>query len=280
MSPSTSPKRIAWPSESASLGLRPRRRRDRAGRRSPQRRRAASDAAPVQRRPRDGGSAQDLEHGAGPRGEVHGRVVLRVPLALHVEHPHRLRTRPGTVPSARCRGAARSTRAAGAGTPGPVSRCAGSEKSTAAGATATTESTFSGMSVWVCVSWRYITAQTAPRSVCSTSSGRVADHVHVHVAPEELVGVACASRGSVSSTGIQPNGAHAAAVSGPGSSTIERTAPTARPLRSTTDGLVSISRRYRRAGPGCAGSRARVGSRRTPGVRRRARHWAAARATR
>ena len=47
---------------------------------------------------------------------------------------------------------------------------AGTEKSTPAGATATTESTLSGMSVWVCVSWRYMTAHTAPRSVCSTSS--------------------------------------------------------------------------------------------------------------
>jgi len=86
-----------------------------------------------------------------------------------------------------------------------------STKVVSAGATATTEAASSGVSTWVCVSCRYITAHRRPWAVVSISSV-VCSMVLRWASSHAKCSVCSPSVGSTSGRGSHPNGSHADAV--------------------------------------------------------------------
>src|SRR6202035_3350493 len=116
-----------------------------------------------------------------------------------------------------------------------------------AGATARTEGPLRARSTWVWVSWRYIRSQTNPSPSRFTSSGAwliTFTWGSAHWYSSRPV----PSEGSVSATGTHPNGAHAAATTGPATRRLTASAM-CNPLI-YADGGVSLRRHDERGGQG------------------------------
>ena len=152
-------------------------------------------------------------------GQVHAAVVLGVAETLDVEEPDLgslQRERP-PVPGAPVQhqgleGLDPEGTDGGQIGLGLILRSA---NSTSAGATTMTAGTFNGIRAWVWVSCRNSISQRRPRGVSGTSA-RACPIRFTWASAHSNVKVSLPSLGSTSATGSQPNGDHAASVSGTG----------------------------------------------------------------